>query len=81
MSIEKINKEELLNKLGAHVLSDDDLEQVTGGYTGRFIYCADIFETHAYTLCEDYDGTVVVKDSEGTHYFSDYEDFITHYRG
>ena len=79
--MEKITKEELLAKLGGKALSDDDLEQVAGGYTGRFIYCADIFETHAYNLCEDYDGTIVVNDSEGTHYYSGHDDFLTHYRG
>ena len=31
MSMEKITKEELLNKLGAHALSDEELETVAGG--------------------------------------------------
>ena len=31
MSMEKMTKEELLKKLGAHALSDEELEQVCGG--------------------------------------------------
>ena len=33
MLIDKITKEELLEKLGAKALSDDELENVTGGKT------------------------------------------------
>ena len=76
--MEKITKEELFNKLGGKALSDDDLEQVTGG---EYLYCADIFETHAYNLCEDKDGTIVVRDTDGTHYYSGHDDFLQHYKG
>ena len=79
--METITKEKLLAKLGGKALSDDDLEQVAGGYTGNFLYCIDVFETHAYNLCDDYDGSVVVTDSEGTHYFSDHDDFLHNYHG
>ena len=79
--MEKLTKKDLLEKLGGTLLSDDDLEQVTGGFTGRFIYCVDVFETHAYNLCEDYDGTIVVTDTEGTHYYSGHDDFLQNYKG
>ena len=79
--MEKLTKKDLLEKLGGTLLSDDDLEQVTGGWTGNYLYCADIVETHAYNLCEDVDGTIVVNDSQGTHTFSGHDDFLHNYKG
>ena len=42
MSMEKITKEELLEKLGRTLLSDDELIQVTGGKASEtLLQCAD----------------------------------------
>ena len=37
--MEKITKEELLNKLGGEALSDDELENVSGGWNGESRGC------------------------------------------
>ena len=39
MSMEKITKEELLKELGKHILSDDELENVSGGTPEEFDSC------------------------------------------
>ena len=39
--MEKISKEELLKTLGGNILSDEDLEKVTGGNTGNQKQCLD----------------------------------------
>ena len=68
MSMEKITKEELLEKLGRTPLSDDELEMVTGGtpegfeswgacydyYVNEFLVCADDYTQPKgyYEKCE-----------------------------
>ena len=37
--MEKITKEELLKELGKHILSDDELENVSGGTPEEFDSC------------------------------------------
>ena len=42
--MEKITKEELLNKLGGENLSDDELENVAGGFD-YYEYCHHLYDT------------------------------------
>ena len=42
--MEKITKEELINKLGGENLSDDELENVAGGFD-YYEYCHHLYDT------------------------------------
>ena len=48
--MEKINSEELKNLLGAHALSDDELEKVSGGGAADFLKCRDSYMTQGYSI-------------------------------
>ena len=53
MAIEKITKEELLEKLGEHILSDEELEKITGGGIPpeQAKFCADICSKSTDAKC------------------------------
>ena len=42
--MEKVTKEELLNKLGGMALSDDELDNVAGGFD-YYEYCHHLYDT------------------------------------
>ena len=42
--MEKITKEELINKLGGEALSDEELENVAGGFN-YYEYCHHLYDT------------------------------------
>ena len=57
MAMEKITKEELLKELGEHILSDEELEKISGG--GRItaeqtIACAEICAKDPNPQCESH---------------------------
>ena len=57
MSMEKITKEELLEKLGRTPLSDDELEMVTGGAPEGFeswAACYDYYFNELMVCVDDY---------------------------
>ena len=60
--MEKITKEELMENLGGKVLSDEELEKVSGGDAAEFKECKDSYTSQGYSeyqataWCKKYGG-------------------------